>query len=305
MSRFPAIRNLSTTAVASAALVAVTVAGVSGLTSGNHPSPLGSQVQLVGEHVPTDGMSYDMNVGVHKDFAKRYDAIINDIRGRLRGTHLYGNIILTRPVNDYFPVTLAMGGSQVTLVINARDLYVVGWRNDATNTYWRLNAGPSAYGGAHPRSIDWVNYNDMERAAGVSRDSLGISMGAIQGAISDLGSHNSTTAGRNEARSLLILTQAIAEGARFDFISYRLGQAIRGGYRWFPGTSSRISSNGSSGSGIDVTGIDFENNWDGLSRAAQNATRNGTHPNYPIGDGHLWTLAAIDAQLAVAHHLSL
>ncbi|MFF7985773.1 ribosome-inactivating family protein [Streptomyces sp. NPDC007901] len=305
MSRFQAIRNLSTTAVASAALVAVAVTGVSGLTSGDHPSHPGSQIQLVGKDVPTDGMSYDMTVGVHKDFANRYDAIINDIRGRLRGTRLYGNIILTRSVDDYFPVTLAMGGSQVTLVINARNLYVVGWRNDGTDTYYRLDTGPATYGGARPRNLDWVNYNDMERAAGVSRDSLGISMGTIQGAISDLGSRNSTTAGRNEARSLLILTQALAEGARFDFISYRISQAIRGSHKWYPGTSSRVSSTGSSGSNIDVTGIDLENNWDGISRAAQNATQNGTHPNYRIGDGTLWTLSAIDAQLAVALHHSL
>jgi len=305
MSRFHAIRKLSTTAVASAALVAVAVTGVSGLTSASHSSALGSQVKLVAEKVPTDGMSYDMTVGVHRDFANRYDAIINDIRGRLRGTHLYGNIILTRPVDDYFPVTLAMGNSQVTLVINARNLYVVGWRNDSTDTYWRLNTGPQTYAGARTRSLNWVNYNDMERAAGVSRDSLGISMGTLQGAISDLGSPNSTAAGRHEARSLLILTQALAEGARFDFISYRISQAIRGSHSWYPGTSSRVSSNGSSGAGIDVTGIEFENNWDGISRAAQNATQNHTAPNYRIGDGHLWTLAAIDAQLAVAMHHSL
>ncbi|MEU6226327.1 hypothetical protein [Streptomyces sp. NPDC047042] len=35
--------------------------------------------------------------------------------------------------------------------------------------------------------LNWVNCNDMERAAGVSRDSLGISMGTLQGATSDLG----------------------------------------------------------------------------------------------------------------------
>ncbi|MDX3450865.1 ribosome-inactivating family protein [Streptomyces sp. ME02-8801-2C] len=305
MSRFHAIRKLSTTAVTSAALVAVAVTGVSGLTSANHSSPLGSQVKLVDKEVPTDGMSYDMTVGVHRDFANRFDAIINDIRGRLRGTHLYRNIILTRPADDYFPVTLAMGNSQVTLVINARNLYVVGWRNDSTDTYGRLRTGPETYAGARTRNLEWVNYNDMERAAGVGRDSLGISMGTIQGAISDLGSPNSTSAGRNEARSLLILTQALAEGARFDFISYRISQAIRGSSKWYPGTSSRISSNGSSGSGIDVTGIQLENNWDGISRAAQNATHNHRAPNYPIGDGHLWTLEAIDAQLAVAVHHSL
>ncbi|MFF5360158.1 ribosome-inactivating family protein [Streptomyces scabiei] len=47
-----------------------------------------------------------------------------------------------------------------------------------------------------------------------------------RGAISDLGSRDSTTADRSEARSLLILTQALAEGARFDVLSHRIGQAL-------------------------------------------------------------------------------
>ncbi|MCQ9184587.1 hypothetical protein KMT30_37220 [Streptomyces sp. IBSBF 2953] len=49
-----------------------------------------------------------------------------------------------------------------------------------------------------------------------------------------------------------------------------------------------------------MTALDFENDWSDLSRAAQNATHNHTAPYVRIGDGHLTTLSAIDAQLAMA-----
>ncbi|WP_327316504.1 ribosome-inactivating family protein [Streptomyces sp. NBC_01235] len=303
MSRANVFRKLRTSAVVPAALVgALAVNGVTGITATHHPSSPGEQVRLVDETVPTDGMSYDMTTGVHKDLAHRYDAIINDIRGRLRGTHLYGNTLLTRNTDDYFPVTLAMGRSQITLVLNARNLYVVGWRNDGTNRYYRLGEGPKTYGGAHPVNLPWLNYTDVEQAAGIGRDGLGISLSSIQGSISDLGNLHYTAAGRTQARALLILTQALAEGARFDFISYRISEAIRGGHSYYPGTSSTISSNGSNrgNSLFDVTGLDFENNWGGISNALQSATHNHTAPRYHIGQGSLTTLSAIDAQLAVA-----
>ncbi|MFI7018696.1 ribosome-inactivating family protein [Streptomyces sp. NPDC050164] len=305
MSRFQVLRRLRTSAVVPAALVgALAVTGMSGLTETHHTS-LGQEAQLVSDSIPTDGKSYDLTTGVHSDLARRYDALINDIRGRVGGTRLYGNIILARNQDDYFPVTLAMGRSQVTLVFNARNLYIVGWRNHETNTYYRLGHGPATIAGARVRHLNWLNYNNMEGAAGnISRGSLGISLGTIQGSISDLGGQHYTAAGRDQARALLILTQAFAEGARADFISYRVSQAIRGGHSYYPGESSTISSNGSNsgGSMIDVTGLDFENDWSDLSRAAQNALHNHAAPRFRIGSGYLTTLSAIDAQLAVALH---
>ncbi|MDX3309171.1 ribosome-inactivating family protein [Streptomyces sp. NPDC054884] len=301
MSRINVFRKLRASTVVPAALVgALAVTGLSGLTAGHQASSTGGQVQLVNETVPTDGMSYDLTTGVHKDLAHRYDSIIRDIRGRVRGTPLYGGTVLTRNRTDYFPVTLAMGRNQITLVLDARNLYVVGWRNDGTNVYYRMGAGPATYAGAHPVNLSWLNYSNMEKKAGIGRDSLGISLSSIQGSISDLGNLHSQAAGRDQARAMLILTQAFAEGARFDFISSRVSEAIRGGHSYYPGTTSTISSDGSSSSRFNVTGMDFENNWGGLSDALQAATHNHTAPHYPIGEGFLSTLAAIDAQLAVA-----
>ncbi len=303
MSRFNVLRRLRPVTVVPAVLAgALAVTSVSGLAETPRTS-LGHEVQLVDSEKPTDGMSYDLTTGVHRELAGRYDAIINNIRQRLQGTRLYGNIILARNTDDYFGVTLAMGRSQITLVLNARNLYVVGWRNDGTNLYYRLGEGPETFPGSRTVHLDsWLNYNGMEAAAGIGRGSLGISLGTIQGSISDLGNLHYRTAGRSQARALLILTQAFAEGARADFISYRVSQAIRGGHSYYPGESSTISSNGSNSgaSMIDVTGLDFENDWGDLSRAAQNATHNHTAPHFHIGNGYLTTLSAIDAQLAVA-----
>lgn len=184
----------------------------------------------------------------------------------MNGTPLYGGITLARNVDDYFPVSLALEGeTSVTLVFNARNLYIVGWRNDVTNQYYRLGEGPSTYAGAHPNNLNtWINYTGMERQAGIGRDSLGISLNTIQGSIRDLGSPRYTSAGRDQARALLVLAQAFAEGARFDFIANRVSDAIRNSQSYVTGTSSVISSNRAS------------------------------------GGGHLTTLEAIDAQLAVA-----
>ncbi|AMW11036.1 hypothetical protein A4E84_16885 [Streptomyces qaidamensis] len=309
MPRFQVLRRLRTSAVVPAALVgALAVTSVSGLTETHHTS-LGQETQLVSATTPTDGISIELDTGVHRDFAHRYDALINDIRGRVRGTRLYGNIILAPKKDDYFGVTLAVGnGRQITLVFNAKNLYIVGWRNHQTNTYYRLGHGPETLPGASAvRNLNWINYNSMESAAEVGRGSLGISMGTIQGSISDLGNPHYAAAGRDQARALLILTQAFAEGARTDFISYRVSQAIRGGHSYYSGESSSISSNGSNsgGSMIDVTGLDFERDWSDLSLAVERATHNHAAPRFRIGDGYLTTLSAIDAQLAVALYHTL
>lgn len=109
-------------------------------------------------------------------------------------------------------VTLSVDQSNITLVFNARDLYVTGWRNNVTGEYWRLGAGPERLpqqnGDTHNRN--WLNYTDMERAGQVDRGSLAITMGSIQGAVSDLS--NPRANDRDRARGLLILVQAFAEG---------------------------------------------------------------------------------------------
>ncbi|MBK3572822.1 hypothetical protein JHN63_03075 [Streptomyces sp. MBT65] len=299
MSRAHIFRRLSTSAVIPAALAgAVAVAGLGGsLTTGAQHQSLGGHVQLASASYPTDGMSFDMtNVD-----ADQYDAIINFIRGRAGAWSIYQSIRVTRTSDDYFPLTLSVGQSRVTLIINARNLYVTGWFNENTRQYVRLdNAGPGGMAGQNgqPQNRTWLNYGDMERAAGVDRGSLGITMGAIQGSITDLARGNS----QDQARALLVLVQALSEGARFDFISYRIGQAMRNHSTFYAGSSSVV--NGGSRA-LQLTSLDLENNWGGLSQAAENATQNHFPLNYQIGSGSFTTMQALDEQLAMALYIKM
>ncbi|WP_216587963.1 ribosome-inactivating family protein [Streptomyces brasiliscabiei] len=294
------IRRAFGSAVLPAALAgALAVTTMSGLAT-HHETP--GQIGLVAQDAPTNGQSYDMTPTDRATFGARYDGIISWIRGRLEATPLYGGITLTRNQDDYFPVTLRMGASRsVTLIFNARNLYVVGFRNDAENRYYRLGAGPANFNNSQVTHLNWLNYTNMESAAGIGRGSLAINMGSIQGSISDITNPNISNA--NAARALMILVQAFAEGARFDFFSYRISQSIRtGANSFYAGQSSSISSNGanSTPSMIEVTGLDFENNWGTLSTAARSATQNHTSPHVHLGSGYITTLSAIDAQLAIA-----
>ncbi|MBD0841581.1 MULTISPECIES: ribosome-inactivating family protein [unclassified Streptomyces] len=302
MSRAHLIRRISASAVLPAALAgAVLVAGMGGnLTAGAQHQSLGGNVQLANASVPTDGFSYDLTNLGGSAAASRYNAIINDIRGRLRGTRLYNSIILTPGSTDYFDVTLAVGNGSITLVFDARNLYVTGWRNNRNGVYYRMGAGPRELPGQNgaTQNRGWLNYSDMERAAQIGRGSLGITMGTIQGAVSDLA--NAQGNDRDRARALLILVQAFAEGARFDFISYRVGQAMRNSGVFHAGDSSTVSGNGSGQDEFHVSALQLENNWENLSTTARNSTQNHTNPNFAIGDGRFTTMAAIDAQLAVA-----
>ncbi|MDX2757219.1 ribosome-inactivating family protein [Streptomyces europaeiscabiei] len=304
MSRAHLIRRIATTAVLPAALAgAVLVSGTGGgLTTGAQHQSLDGQTQLVDSILPTDGMSYHLRDISGGAVAETYNSIINDIRGRVRGARLYNNIILTQGANDFFDVTLAVGNGEnsITLIFNARNLYVVGWRNNRTGVYYRMD-GPSRLPGqiGDTQHRNWLNYSDMERAGEIDRGNMGITMGAVQGAVSDMAT---TTNSRTQARALLILVQAFAEGARYDFISYRVSQAIRNNGVFHTGSSSTVSGNGSGQDLYEVTGLELENNWQTLSDAVTNATHNHTNPNVRIGDARFTTLQAIDAQMAFALH---
>jgi len=298
MSRARIFRRISTSAVLPAALVgAVAVAGLGGsLTTGAQHESLGGHIQLANATTPTDGMTFDMT----NASPDQYGAIINFLRGRGGGTALYQSIRLTRTSDDYFPLSLQVGQNQVTLIFNARNMYVTGWFNETTRHYVRLGAGPATMPGQSGTTDNrnWLNYNDMERAAQTDRGSQGITLRTIQSAVTDLTSGN----WRDNARALLVLTQAFAEGSRYDFISYRIGQAMRNNGIFYAGSSSLV--NGGSGA-ISLTSLDLENNWGGLSQAVENATQHHFPINYQIGSGSFTTMQAIDEQLAMALYIKM
>ncbi|WP_020135994.1 ribosome-inactivating family protein [Streptomyces sp. 351MFTsu5.1] len=298
MSRAHIFRRLSTSAVLSAAVAgAVAFAGLGGnLTTGAQHQSLGGHVQLANATTPTDGMTFDMASAT----PDQYDAIINFIRERGGGWSIYNSIRVTRTSDDYFPVTLQNNGNRVTLIFNARNLYVTGWYNENTHTYIRLGTGPQTMPGQRgdTQNRNWLNYTNMESAGQVDRGSLSITLGSIRNAVTDLANGN----WRDSARGLLVLTQALSEGARFDFISYRIGHAMRNNGSFYAGSSSAVNGGGRS---LTLTALDLENNWGGLSQAAENATQHGYPLNYQIGDGAFTTMQALDEQLALALYIKM
>ncbi|KFF96700.1 hypothetical protein IQ62_34910 [Streptomyces scabiei] len=298
MSRAHIFRRLSTSAVLSAAVAgAVALAGLGGnLATGAQHQSLGGHVQLANASTPTDGMTFDMT----NASPDQYDAIINFLRERGGGWSLYHSIRMTRTSDDYFPLTLQVGRNRVTLIFNARNMYVTGWFNENTRQYIRLGHGPGSLPGQNgpTQNRNWLNYNDMERAGQIDRGSQGITMGSIRGAITDLANAN----WRDSARGLLVLTQAFAEGARYDFISYRIGRAMRNNGIFYAGSSSTVF--GGSGA-VTLTALDLENNWGPLSQAVENSTQNHFPINYQIGSGSFTTMQAIDEQLAMALYIKM
>ncbi|MEW2306938.1 ribosome-inactivating family protein [Streptomyces sp. NPDC006655] len=299
MSRAHLIRRISTSAVLPATLAsAVLVAGMGGsLATGAQHTTLGGNVRLANAVVPTDGFSYDLTGLYGNNAADAYNGVIRDIRGRLRSGNQYGNIVRTERGDDYFDVTFAVGQNSITLVFNARNLYVTGWRNNRTGTYIRLGEGPGSLPGQNgaTQNRNWLNYSDMEQAGQIDRSTQGITMGSIQGAVSDVANGN----WRDSARGLLVLVQAFAEGARYDFISYRIQQAMRNSGIWYSGSWDTVSSNGW-GDEFHVTGLALENSWEPLSNAVQDYTDRHIPVNFAIGDGRFTTIAALDAQMAVS-----
>ncbi|WP_217545386.1 ribosome-inactivating family protein [Streptomyces sp. GbtcB6] len=302
------VRRLGTTALLPALLAGAVL--LADADADGAPAPRSTalgDIRTVASDKVSDGTSHDLSASDPEDFKRAYDGVVEQIRRRTGSSRLYNNIVLTAAGNDYFDITLAnRAGDQVSLVFNARNLYVEGYRNLGENRYYRFGGPANPYPGTvrNDRVVErnWLNYADMQRAASVNdRGVLEINQGAIRNAISSLGNATAATE-QVQARSMLILVQAFAEAARFDYISYNLGQALGQGRSWRSGQQSEVSSNGSNsgGSMITVSGLDFENDWSALSQAAERSTRNGTAPNVRVGSGSLTTMSAIDAQLALA-----
>ncbi|MFI1031357.1 ribosome-inactivating family protein [Streptomyces sp. NPDC020951] len=230
----------------------------------------------------------------------RYNAAINAIRNRVRDSRivnnyrhgtLYDSIIEEAPsnVDDYFAVHLqdANGAPQVSLIMNAANLYVVGFWNHADNTYYRMGLGPNNPTTAATVSNDWLTsghytYLTGPQAGNFNRQTQVIGLSNIRNAIRGLRTPESTRA--EDARSITMLITAFAEAARFDYISARVAQAIEHGTGWSLGT----------------TGVAYTNSWSSLSGYVRSRLQDRQPVNYWVDQTHLTTLQQIAQQLAVA-----
>ncbi|MEV7886448.1 ribosome-inactivating family protein [Streptomyces sp. NPDC002817] len=197
--------------------------------------PLGV-VQSASAWAPDKGSVARWKVGDRTGYAAFINALREAIRhgsAAIPGTSR--QITHTNPDSrDYINVDVEEQHSQrfVTLRLRASDLYLMGW--------WGGARGHEQYhyvGEAHGQQMPGVpgdgdhnnlapvqapfgeNYVDLERQAGASRTEIDYSQGAYNGAVLALIHAPSKTTDRAEvrrqARSFLIMVQALSEAARF------------------------------------------------------------------------------------------
>ncbi|MEU6381795.1 ribosome-inactivating family protein [Streptomyces sp. NPDC046909] len=169
-----------------------------------------------------------------------YGAFINTLREAIRhgsaavpGTSR--QITHTNPDSrDYINVDVEEQNSQrfVTLRLRASDLYLMGWwggdRGREQYHYVgeaRNQQMPGVPGSGDHNKLEPVqapfgeNYIDLERQAGASRTEIDYSQGAYNNAVLTLihaPAHTTNrTEVRNQARSFLIMAQAVSEASRF------------------------------------------------------------------------------------------
>ncbi|MET7481152.1 ribosome-inactivating family protein [Streptomyces sp. NPDC005648] len=245
---------------------------------------------------------------------RAYNNVIDRIRQRVADSGTYtgadgrtysrstltNGVVAERPSNssDYFAVHLQdrPGTPQLDLVMNASNLYVVGFYDHDSHVYYRMGAGPENPIGPEARPNDsWIrsgHYTDLSRLANqgqrgpaFSRPDQTISLRDIRGSIEALRDDSSDVA--TDARAITRLITAFAEAARFDYISYRIQQAIGGSYSWNLGT----------------VGTSFTNNWAALSNYLRDRLRDhAANVPFHVAQGFiLYTVADVARQLGVAY----
>lgn len=310
-------RRFAATMVLPATVAAFTVAAT--LVSSTAPPPVAELGPIV--HVASQSIDRNIvanfNSGSATSWANTYDSVIRQIRARVsRGTLREGVIDQTN-TEDYFGVHFqaGTGTAQATVVFNAANLYVVGYYNHALNTYVRMGLGPhNPVGAAHVRE-DFLrrgDYGYLERQAGVSRRDLPLGMGALNGAIITLRTPRALGTAPisrtdEQAAAIVTIIQMFAEGARFDFASYNIGESVRRGREFTAGTNIRVSPTGNTNNGPEptalVTLMDFETVWAQLSAYLRDFLQHASRAfRFAVTETLVFvTVQAVANQLAVAH----
>ncbi|WP_216590019.1 ribosome-inactivating family protein [Streptomyces brasiliscabiei] len=319
MNHLP-FRRLAASVALPTLLAGAVLAGGVAAPSHSAGKPVTIQAQNVGKEQVTNDTSGPIDLTITDSgpsTQRAYNAVINQIRQRVADTrtyrgqdgrtysrsHLVNGVIAERPSNataDYFAVHLQArpGTSQISLVLNASNLYVVGFYDHGSRIYYRLgDSGPVNPIGSGVRQTNsaYINsghYQDLTRMANEQRGVFdradqAIGLTSIRQAIDTL--RDSHTSRAQDAGALTLLITSFAEAARFDYISYRIQQAIGGGWTW----------------NLGETGVALTNSWSSLSSYLRSRADDGASFVFHIGRTMvLYTVADIARQLAVAYMAS-
>nr|WP_239157671.1 ribosome-inactivating family protein [Streptomyces sp. SID13726] len=246
--------------------------------------------------------------GANHPLANAYNNTISELRRRVTDGTFREGILRERTAEQFFSVNLvAPDHPQVRLVFNTANLYVVGYETGGRYTRFG-DEGPSDpfnLGASHVRSsfLRQGDYTYLERQGavrfpgGFDRGSQGLGAQGMWRAFETLANPNADVPA--SARAITLFIQALAEGARFDFMSTNIGQAMRDGDEFTSGSHRPVSGNGGVGGPLhQVTGIDFQNNWSQISRAIINWGNTGAI-RIVVGSVVFTTIAALATQIAV------
>ncbi|MFC8520175.1 ribosome-inactivating family protein [Streptomyces sp. NPDC057257] len=306
------IRRLGVSMAVPAALVgAVYLAGPETAA----PARLGS-VQLAASNTISDNITANFNSSSATSWTSTYNSVISQIRSRVSNGSLREGILRERAsnVDDYFAVHFqaGTGTSQVSIVFNAANLYVVGYYNHATNTYVRLGSGPTNPVGAATVRSDFLrqgDYSYLERTGGFDRSNQSLGLGAFYSAMSALRDSHAlgsvqATQTANQAQAITTMIQMFAEGARFDFISSNIASHTLDGTAFTAGTGIQVRGDGGNpnelGFTASVSAVDWETVWAQLSRYVRDRLNDGAAFSFRVGASLvLTTMQAAANQLAV------
>lgn len=243
--------------------------------------------------------------------AATYISTVERIMRRAAVTPVREGVTETAADDDFFAVPLQTGDDNVQVVFNARDLYVVGFLNTGTNTYYRMGAGPAnPFPGAAlatPNPLAEGGYDYLQRVGGFDRSTQQINIFALENATVTLGGPNRQDPSR-VARAITLIISMFAEGTRFE----QIGQGIfndllaeesfvMGILLPAPGTVGETNPTlVNDDDDPVVSGTELTNNWGTLSRNLLESLQTGVVVTMTIGLAVFTTLEAYVNTLDVA-----
>lgn len=174
-------------------------------------------------------ISFGLDSYSNSEQGLRYGILLQQVRTAVSVRSSDGGRQTQSPDGDsaYAVVRLFLNdspGQQVYLYIRASDLYVVGFSTGST--LFRLQGDPLNSATELPLR---GNYNDLNRAADRSLESVPVSRGNIEQSIRDLHAVTASTFENRRmatARALQQLIQMVSEASRFNALAYTYGREL-------------------------------------------------------------------------------
>jgi hypothetical protein len=166
--------------------------------------------------------------------AAGYKNMLDAVRARVRQPYI-NSVDRTASGHAYFTVDVyrsdrrRQDGPNIRVLVDTQNLYVQGVYDSDYGQYFRFNDAnlrrfePTAASAGNSFDIGFGgSYAAMERAAGggFTMQSATLGRSNFNQIVDDVASNGTSTATR--ARGMIALVEAIAEGARFDYVSGRI-----------------------------------------------------------------------------------